>query len=188
MRPGVFLDRDGTVNEEVGYLYEAKKLTLISGAARAIRRLNVFGLPVVCVSNQSGVARGYFSIDSVYEVNQKLEKLLAAEGAYLDRIYFCPHHPTEGQYPYRVNCDCRKPGSGMLEKAADELEIDLERSFLIGDRLSDIQTAQNAGLKAILVLTGYGRSELENIKNQTSLHPDYICEDISAAVDWILKQ
>jgi D-glycero-D-manno-heptose 1,7-bisphosphate phosphatase len=188
MRPGVFLDRDGTVNEEIGYIHEAEKLSLISGAAQAIRKLNIFGLPVVCVSNQSGVARGYFSIDSVYEVNRKLEELLAAEGAYLDRIYFCPHHPTEGQYPYRTNCDCRKPGSGMLEKAADELEIDLERSFLIGDRLSDIKTAKNAGLKAILVLTGYGQKEMEHIKNQISLRPDYICKDISFAVDLILKQ
>ena len=103
MKPGVFLDRDGTVNEEIGYIHEVEKLSLIPGAAQAIRRLNVLGWPVVCVSNQSGVARGYFSIDSVYEVNQKLKELLAAEGAYLDRIYFCPHHPTEGQYPYRTN-------------------------------------------------------------------------------------
>lgn len=188
MRPGVFLDRDGTVNEEVGYLYEVEKLSLISGAAQAIKRLNVFGWPVICISNQSGVARGYFTIDAVYEVNQKLEELLAAEGAYLDRIYFCPHHPTKGQYPYRMDCECRKPGSGMLDKAADELDIDLERSFLIGDRLSDIQTAKNASLRAILVLTGYGRKELENLKNKTDIQPDYICEDIVFAVDWILKQ
>ncbi|MGA1865285.1 MAG: D-glycero-beta-D-manno-heptose 1,7-bisphosphate 7-phosphatase [bacterium] len=188
MRPCVFLDRDGTINEEIGYLHDVEKLSLISGAAQAIRRLNVSGWPVVCVSNQSGVARGLFSIDSVYEVNQKLKELLAANGAYLDGIYFCPHHPTEGQYPYRLNCECRKPGSGMLKKAADELTIDLERSFLIGDRLSDIQTAQNAGLKSILVLTGYGHTELENIKDKIDLQPDYICKDISAAVDLILKQ
>lgn len=187
MRPGVFLDRDGTVNEEIGYLYDVEKLSLISGAAKAIRRLNISGWPVVCVSNQSGVARGFFTIDSVYEVNQKLKELLALNGAYFDGIYFCPHHPTEGQFPYRMNCDCRKPRAGMLKKAADELKIDLKRSFLIGDRLSDIQTAQNAGLKSILVLTGYGRTELENNKDKIALQPDYICKDISAAVDWILK-
>jgi D-glycero-D-manno-heptose 1,7-bisphosphate phosphatase len=186
-RPGVFLDRDGTINEEIGYLHDIEQLSLISGAAEAIRKLNISGWPVVCVSNQSGVARGFFSIDSVYEVNEKLKALLAEKGAYLDGIYFCPHHPTEGQFPYRMNCDCRKPRSGMLKKAADELEIDLERSFLIGDRLNDIQTAQNAGLKAILVLTGYGRTELENIKSKESLHPDYVCEDIGAAIDWIIK-
>ena len=187
MRPGVFLDRDGTVNEEIGYLHDVGKLSLISGAGEAIRRLNISGWPVVCVSNQSGVARGFFSIDTVYEVNQKLKELLEEKGAYLDGIYFCPHHPTEGQYPYRRNCDCRKPRPGMLKKAAEEFEIDLERSFLIGDRLSDIQTAQNASLKSILVLTGYGQIELENIKDKTTLQPDYICEDISAAVNCILK-
>lgn len=188
MRPGVFFDRDGTVNEEVGYLHEVEKLSLIPGAARAIRRLNILGWPVVCVSNQSGVARGYFSIDSVYKVNQKLEDLLAAEGAHFDGIYFCPHHPKEGRNPYHVNCVCRKPGSGMLEKAAAKFDIDLKRSFLIGDRLSDIQTAQNASLRSILVLTGYGRRELEDIENKIQMQPDYICKDIVAAVDWILKQ
>ena len=188
MRSGVFFDRDGTVNVEVGYLHDVKKLSLIPGAAKAIRRLNILGWPVLCVSNQSGVARGYFSIDAVYKVNQKLEDLLAAEGAHLDGMYFCPHHPTEGHYPYRINCECRKPGSGMLEKAASKFDIDLKRSFLIGDRFTDIQTAQLAGLKAILVLTGYGKTELENIKNKKRIQPDHICEDIGAAVDWILKQ
>lgn len=188
MIPGVFLDRDGTINEEVGYLYEIEKLSLIPGAALAIKRLNILGWPVVCVSNQSGVARGYYSIDAVYEIHRKLEELLAAEGAHLNGIYFCPHHPTEGEYPYRMNCKCRKPGSGMLEKAAVEFNIDLKRSYLIGDRLSDIQTAQNADLKAILVLTGYGKKELENSKNLIIIQPDSICQDIDAAVDWILKQ
>ena len=188
MRPCVFLDRDGTVNEEVGYLHEPEKISLIPGAAQAIKKLNILGCLVVCISNQAGVARGYYSIDAVHEVHQKLEELLEEGGAHLDRIYFCPHHPTEGQYPYRINCECRKPGSGMLLKAAVELNIDLKRSYLIGDRLSDIQAAKNAGLKAILVLTGYGYKDLENIINHQHIQPDSICQDIGAAVDWILKQ
>ncbi len=188
MKPGVFLDRDGTINKEVGYLHEAEKLSLIPGAAQAIKRLNDFGLPVVCVSNQAGVARGYYSVEAVAEVHQKLEELLAAEGAHLDGIYFCPHHPTEGRHPYRTDCQCRKPGPGMLEKAASELNIDLSRSYLIGDSLTDIQAAENAGLKAILVLTGYGQKELENIEKQSITKPDYICPDLVVAVHWILEQ
>jgi len=188
MRVGVFLDRDGTINEEVGYLHETEKLIVIPGAARAIKRLNDHGMPVVCVSNQSGVARGLYSIDAVCKVNQRLEDLLKAKGAHLDMILFCPHHPTEGRSPYKKSCSCRKPGPGMLEKAATELEIDLARSYLIGDCLSDIHAARAAGLKAILVLTGYGREEMENIRKYPDLEPDHICPDIVAGIDWILKQ
>ena len=188
MKKGVFLDRDGTINVEIGYLHEIEKLSLIPGAARAIKRLNDQGLTVVCISNQSGVARGYFSIDAVYEVNQRLKDLLKEEGAHLDGIYFCPHHPTEGKYPYRKACACRKPGSGMLQIAASELAIDLSLSYMAGDRLIDIQMAKNEGLKAVLVLTGYGNEEFEKIGKNPQLKPDYICPDIVAAVDWILKE
>ena len=188
MKKGVFFDRDGTINQEIGYLYEIEKLSLIPGAARAIKRINDQGLAVVCISNQSGVARGYFSIDAVYKVNQRLQDLLQAGGAHLDGIYFCPHHPTEGKYPYRKACACRKPASGMLQIAASELAIDLSESYMAGDRLIDIQTAKTEGLKSILVLTGYGQEEFEKIDKYPQLKPDIICPDIVAAVDWILKQ
>jgi len=188
MRPGVFLDRDGTINKEIGYLHEIEKLSLIPGAAHAIKRLNDHHIPVICVSNQSGVARGLFTVECVHMVHKRLDELLAVDGARLDGIYFCPHHPTKGEYPYLMDCECRKPQTGMLKKAASDFDIDLHHSYLIGDRISDIQTAQNANLKAILVLTGYGQKELETLDQMAHYKPDLVCQDIVAAIDWILKQ
>lgn len=187
-RPGIFLDRDGTINEEIGYLHEPERLALIPGAAQAIKKLNDLGWAVVCVSNQAGVARGYYPIEAVDEVHKRLVDLLAAEGAHLDGIYFCPHHPTEGNPPYRIDCRCRKPAPGMLEKAAIDLNLDLSSSYMIGDSLSDIHAAQNAGLKAILVLTGYGKRELGKIRERKQEMPYHICPDLKAAVDWIIDQ
>lgn len=186
MNRGVFLDRDGTINEEVGYLHEPERVLLINGAAKAVKRLNDCGLVVICVSNQAGVAKGFYPIEAVNEVNKRIETLLAAEGAFLDGIYFCPHHPTEGDPPYRAICHCRKPSPGMLEDAARTYNIELRHSYLVGDRLTDIQTAQNVGLKGILVLTGYGASEFEVLKKNHDNYPDHICNDLSAAVDWII--
>lgn len=191
MKPCVFLDRDGTINEEIGYLHDPDKLVLIPGSAQAIKRLNDLGWIVVCITNQSGVARGYYPVEAVAKVHNRLEELLAAENAYIDKIYFCPHHPTEGRLPYLKDCRCRKPGLEMLEKAVDELDIDLSISYLVGDSLIDIQTAKNAGIKAVLVLTGYGRMELENLtntENEEKRRPDYICKDLFTAVDWIIGQ
>lgn len=187
MRPAVFLDRDGTINEEVGYLHEVERLSLIPGAAVAIKRLNDHALLAVCISNQSGVARGYHSEDAVLEINTRLEELLWAEGARLDGIYFCPHHPTEGEDPYRIDCGCRKPGTAMIEQAVSDLSIDLARSFLIGDRLTDIETAHNAGVKGVLVLTGYGAEEYAHVHPGYSAVPDHVSRDIAEAVDWILR-
>ena len=181
-------DEDGTINEEVGYLYDIERLSLIPGAAGAIKRLNNIHIPAICVSNQSGVARGYFTLESVHQVHNRLEELLAIEGAHLDGIYFCPHHPKEGRYPYRTDCECRKPKTGMLKQAASDFDIELQKSYLIGDRISDIQTAKNAHLKAVLVLTGYGQKEMDTLNQRLNHQPDYVCPDIGAAVDWILKQ
>ncbi len=188
MRPGAFIDRDGTINEEIEYLHEPDKVILIPGAAKAIRRLNILGWAVVCISNQSGVARGYFPIEAVYDVNKRLMALLANEMARIDKIYFCPHHPTEGNPPYLKICRCRKPAPEMLEKAATELDIDLNSSCLIGDSLSDIQAAQNLGLKSILVLTGHGNKTSKLIEAGNLKKPDHTCKDLSSAVDWIISQ
>ncbi|MGA1794356.1 MAG: D-glycero-alpha-D-manno-heptose-1,7-bisphosphate 7-phosphatase [bacterium] len=187
MRPAVFLDRDGTINEEVGYLHEVERLSLIPGAALAIKRLNDHGLLAVCISNQSGVARGYHSEDAVLAINKRLVDLLGAEGARLDGIYFCPHHPTEGEAPYRIDCGCRKPGTGMIEQAVSDLSVDLSRSFLIGDRVTDIETAHHAGVKGVLVLTGYGAQEYGHVHQGYTAVPDHVSRDIGAAVDWILR-
>jgi len=155
MQIGLFLDRDGTVNEEVEFLSSPAGVHLIPGAAAAIREANSLGLKVIIITNQSGVARGYFSEQDVHAVNDELLRQLAAEGARVDAIYYCPHHP-DGNAPFNINCDCRKPNTAMLRQAAERFDLDLTRSFVVGDRLSDLQAGNNVGASSILVLTGYG--------------------------------
>ena len=178
----VFMDRDGTITEEMGYLKDAKKLRLIPHSAEAIKLLNKRKILAIVVSNQSGVARGYFTEKAVRETHKKLEKLLAERGAYLDGIYYCPHHPEFGPPRYKKNCNCRKPKPGMLLKAAEKFNLDLEECYVIGDKVEDIRLAQNVGAKGILVLTGYGRRS-----KGKKIDPDYTAKDLYQAVKWILK-
>ena len=152
----VFLDRDGTINEEVGYLDRLEKLRLIPGAAEAIRLINESGMKTVVVTNQSGVARGFFTEAFVDEVHTHLREMLREEGASLDGFYFCPHHPTEGRGRYLRSCNCRKPSPGLLLRAAEELHLDPARSYMVGDTLKDIEAGARAGVQGILVRTGYG--------------------------------
>ena len=179
-RPAVFLDRDGTINEEMGYINHLSRFRVFPQAAPAIRRLNEADLKVVVISNQSGVARGYFPLALMEEVNRYLVKHLAAGHARLDGFYVCTHHPNEG-------CPCRKPKPELIERAARDLDLDLKRSYLIGDRYTDVQTAANAGVKGILVLTGYGRGEFEFIKDQAPVPPVYVARDLADAAAWILE-
>jgi D-glycero-D-manno-heptose 1,7-bisphosphate phosphatase len=177
LKRAVFLDRDGTIIQERGYLSDPAAIELIPGAARAIRLINRLGLPAVVVSNQSGVGRGYFPASTVEEIDRRLRLLLEQEGAFLDRIYFCPHLPDAG-------CPCRKPEPGMLQRAAEELRIDLPSSYLVGDKAADIEAIHRLGGKGILVLTGYGRGE----QDQGGVRPDFVAQDLLAAVYWILIQ
>lgn len=183
----VFIDRDGTINEDVGYLDSPDGLRLLSGSAEAIKKLNRHGFKVIVVSNQSGVARGYFPESTVQEIHVRLKDLLAQEGACLDGIYYCPHHPEIGEGDYRQSCNCRKPATGMLETAAREHDINLAASFVIGDKISDVSLAHNAGAKGILVLTGYGRRDYESHKDKWPKAPDYIARDLSEAVEWMFS-
>jgi len=179
----IFLDRDGTINEEVGYLKTLAQLVLIPRAARAINMINVSGMLSVVVTNQSGVARGYFTEAFVDTVHQHIQGMLAPQQAQLDAFYYCPHHP-EGRGTYRQECHCRKPGSGMLLMAARDMKIDLARSYLIGDTRKDMQAALNAGVKPVLVRTGYG----EEAETECSeVCPNYIADDILDAVEWIMR-
>jgi len=178
----IFLDRDGTINEEVGYLDDPDKLKMIPGAADAIRLINENGLKAVVVTNQSGVGRGYFSERLVGEVHALLQEMLDERGAFIDAFYFCPHHPTEGKGPYLTSCTCRKPQPGMLLRAAEDMDLDLGRSYMVGDMLKDLETARRVGAKGILVKTGYGAAQ-----NMEVVHPDYLAEDLLDAVHWILK-
>jgi D-glycero-D-manno-heptose 1,7-bisphosphate phosphatase len=180
----LFLDRDGVVVEEVGYLRRVGDLRLLPGAAAAIRRLNQGGVPVVLVTNQSGVARGLLSEDRLREIHAALAGMLAAEGARLDGLYYCPHHPTAGAGDYTMDCDCRKPKPGMLLRAARELEFELRLSALIGDTGSDIAAARAAGCAAaILVLTGHGATQPAQPGDPG--HPDHTAPGIAAAIDWL---
>lgn len=185
VKQAVFLDRDGTVTRQVGYVNHPSRIRLYPFAARAIRRLNERTIPVVLVTNQSGVARGLFPESVLIESHERLESLLARDGAKLDGIYFCPHHPTAGENP-RV-CRCRKPGTGMLRRASRELALDPSRSFVVGDSPSDILMGYRAGAKSILTLTGYGRGEMEHRRHLWKAEPDAIVRNLEAAVEWILN-
>jgi D-glycero-D-manno-heptose 1,7-bisphosphate phosphatase len=186
-RGAVFLDRDGTINEEKNFIRTPEELTLIPGAAAAIRRLNDGGIGTCVISNQSGVARGYLTETDLIAIHETLAHLLKREGgSHLDRIYYCPHHPTEGIAPYDVICTCRKPGTAMLEKGARELDIDLERSFVVGDRIVDVQAGHAAGATSILVLTGYGTVALGECKAR-GVTPDAIVPSLVEAVEFIMQ-
>ena len=185
---GVFIDRDGTISEEVGYINHLSRFQVYPWSAEAIRNLNLKGLKAILVTNQAGVARGYFEESLIHEVHQKLRDELKQSGAYLDAIYYCPHHPSVGKPPYRLDCDCRKPKPGMLLRAANELEIDMKHSFVIGDRYSDIQLAQNAGIKSIFVLSGYGLGEYEFHRQDWKVQPDWVAKNLLEATEIILKQ
>jgi len=179
MYRAIFMDRDGTVSEEIGYMYDAGLYKVFSYAGPAIRKINEHGMKAVLITNQSGVGRGYFDEASVGKVHTILQAELAAHQAKLDAIYICPHHPDAG-------CDCRKPNPGMLLQAQRELDIDLTQSFVIGDKCIDIETAHNVGAKGILVLTGYGQEEREKYRTKER-QPDFIANDLMEAVDAIIS-
>ena len=181
LRPAVFLDRDGTICEEVGYLNHVSRFRMFPFAAAALRRLHDAGYAVIVVSNQSGVARGYFPESLVQQVNQVMVQQLSEAGAKVDAVYYCPHASSD-------NCGCRKPKTGMLERAVREHCIDLQRSFVVGDRYGDIHLAHNAEARGILVRTGYGEEEIARHSAAWPSPPDFTADDLTEAVDWILRQ
>ena len=182
------MDRDGTINEEVGYVNHLERFFLLPRAGEAIRLLNQHGLKAVVITNQSGVARGYFPESLIHDVHRRMEGLLEREGAYLDGIYYCPHHPDAGSAPYRQKCRCRKPDTGLVEEASKALDLDSSKSYVIGDRGKDLEFAYRIGAKGILVLTGYGKGEWEYCQNQWKVKPDYVAQDLYDAVQWILRE
>jgi len=184
----IFMDRDGTVSFEVGYVNHVDRLQVMPQSVEAIRWINDAGFRAVVVTNQSGVARGYFAEPLLAEVHESLRRQLACGGARLDGVYYCPHHPREGEPPWRRVCDCRKPSTGLLLQAASELDIDMVGSYMVGDTMVDMRTARNAGLCGVLVLTGYGRGELAHRSHLWPFEPDHIAEDLRDAVRWILRR
>ncbi len=185
-RPAVFLDRDGTIVREVEYLRSPRELRLLPRAAEAIRRLNEAGFAVVVVTNQSGIARGLLTEDDLEEIHAVLRRRLARGRAKLDAIYFCPHHPEAARREYRRRCRCRKPAPGMLLRAAEELELDLGRSYAIGDGERDVEAGRRAGCRTVLVRTGYGAGTEARLG--AGLPADHVADDLSRAVAWILRE
>lgn len=186
MKPAIFMDRDGTVSHEVGYLNHASRFRLFPWTVDAVRHINRAGWLAVLVTNQAGVARGYFPESMVHEVHARLRGALEAGGARFDAIYYCPHHPSVGEAPYRMDCDCRKPRPGMLRRAEAELQADLARSWVIGDRHGDLQLAWKVGARAALVKTGYGLGEVEYEAPRWPRQPDLVAEHLLEAVERIL--
>lgn len=187
MNRAVFIDRDGTISEEVGYINHVSRFSLFPYAAPAIRRLNETGWLAIVTTNQAGVARGYFDEAMIKAVHERMTQGLEAGGARLDSIYYCAHHPSLGETPYRLDCDCRKPKPGLISKAAQDFEIDLAGSWMVGDRYSDVEVARNAGVNSAFVLSGYGRGEWEHQRHTWAHQPDLVAENLLEAVEHIVS-
>jgi len=187
-RPAVFIDRDGTVNEQMGYINHLSRFVMLPGAAEAIRLLNMHQYLAIIVSNQSGVARGYYPIGLVDEVHAHMRALMEKEGAFVDGIFFCPHYEKGSVPEYSIECDCRKPRTGLIEKAGKAFEIDMDNSYVIGDRYSDIELALRSDMKGILVTTGYGQGDIDYVFPRLSFKPAHIARDLLHAVRWIIEE
>jgi len=174
----VFIDRDGVIIREVDYLVDHKRIKLLRGSASAIRSLSLAGFKTIVVSNQSAVARGMLTLKGLAVITRHLERLLAARGARLDAFYYCPHHPDFGRA-----CACRKPGLALLKKAAKRFKLDLKACYFVGDTTTDMATAKNAGMKGLLVRTGYGGKD-----GKARARPYKTFADLEAAASWILKK
>lgn len=171
-RPAIFIDRDGTINKDVPYCSSPEEFELFDGAGEAICCLSRAGFKIVVITNQSGVARGYYSEETLQNIHKKMQKDLAYFNAHVDSIYYCPHHPNDA-------CSCRKPKPGLIMLAAEELVLDLKKSFMIGDSLSDMKAGKRAGCKTVLI------NHSGNHAGDTSV--DYICKELSEGVKWIIE-
>lgn len=186
MKRGVLLDRDGTINEQMGYINHITRFVMLPDAASAIKKLNDHAIPVAVVTNQSGLARGYFPERLLDQVHDKMNRALAAENAHVDGIFICPHHPEAKEEKFRIDCDCRKPKTGLFDQASAALDMDLQKSYLVGDRWSDLKAAVKCGAVPVLVLTGYGAGDHEYIGPNQEVQPAFVAQNLSEAVDWII--
>ena len=175
----VFLDRDGTLNVDTGYVKSPDDFTVLPGVGAALARLKQAGARLVVVTNQSGLGRGYFSSRDLEAIHSKLRLVLAEDGVTLDGLYFCPHHPDD-------HCNCRKPARGMIDRAHAELKVDLSRAYVIGDSIRDVELAKQVGARSLLVMTGPSGAEALADLMARDLPPDYVAEELSQAVDWVV--
>ncbi|TAN62893.1 D-glycero-beta-D-manno-heptose 1,7-bisphosphate 7-phosphatase [bacterium] len=183
MKKAVFIDRDGVIIEERNYAYKVEDLAFIPGSIDALKALAKTDYVIIIVTNQAGIARGYFTEKDYNAFTAHMLRLLKDAGARVDGVYFCPHHPAEGVGKYRVDCDCRKPKTGMIDSAAGDFGIELGSSWFIGDKSSDILAGKSAGCRAVLVKTGYGGKDAGN-----GTEPDYVTDDLNSAVRLILDK
>ncbi|MDY0292196.1 MAG: D-glycero-beta-D-manno-heptose 1,7-bisphosphate 7-phosphatase [Desulfuromonadaceae bacterium] len=189
-RSAVFLDRDGTINVEKNYLIDPQEFVFVPGAPEAIRALKQAGYLVVVVTNQSGIARGYFSVEQVEHLHAHMQHMLQEYSTQVDAFYVCPHHPSAGDGPYTCECTCRKGEPGMLFAAARALNIDLTTSYIVGDKVADLDAGFAAGCSPILVRTGYGDKTLQTptVQKWQEAGRIAVCADLPTAVQHILAQ
>lgn len=183
----VFLDRDGTINQEVEYLHRPEDLVILPGVAEALRRLKDQGFHLVVVTNQAGVARGYYNEEDVVSLHHTLNQYLSKEGAAIDQFFYCPHHPVHGIGEYKKKCHCRKPETGMFEMAEAYYSVDKAHSYMIGDKLLDTEAGRRYGVSSVLVGTGYGAdiySSMAEEEREQSF--DFYAPSMKEAVDFIL--
>ena len=187
MKKAVFIDRDGTLNVDVGYPSRYDQLDVFPQSFEAVKKLNQEGLLVVVVTNQSGVGRGLLTEDDLKDIHARLNASFIRRDARLDAIYYCPHYVLSEDPRYRKECDCRKPKAGLARQAADDLGIDLANSYMIGDKTEDVLFGINVGAVPVLVLTGCGQESLTKLREQ-NLAPAYVAPGILEATDWILHR
>ena len=187
-KPAVFIDRDGTINEQLGYINHLSRFVILPGVSEAVRLLNKNNWWAIIVSNQGGVARGYYPLELVDEIHAFLKSTLKEQGAIIDGIFFCPHHPAGILPEYSSKCACRKPETGLIDKAREAFDIEMSNSYVVGDRHVDIELASRLNLKGVLVKTGYGLGEMEYIIPEKRLKPHHVAEDLLDAVKWILNE
>jgi D,D-heptose 1,7-bisphosphate phosphatase len=185
-KKALFLDRDGVINREVDHLSSPEKFELLDGVGKAIRKANLSGILVVVVTNQPVIARGELSEAGLREIHNKMDTLLGQEGAYIDGLYYCPHHPDSGYdgeiAELKIECDCRKPNVSLFQLASEELNISMEDSWIVGDSTGDMLAAKQAGLKGILVKTGYAGKDGKYV-----CKPDFVANNLGSAVDLVMK-
>lgn len=185
-KPAVFLDRDGTINEQMGYINHISRFRILPGVPEAIRLLNENNFYVIILSNQSGVARGYFPVTLVEEVHNLLKESLKISGAFIDGIFFCPHYPGGSLKEYSIECNCRKPRLGLMDQARKLFDIHLAGSYMIGDRITDMEFARRCNIKGVMVRTGYGLGDIEYILPHSTVKPCHIADTLLDAARWII--
>lgn len=183
----VFLDRDGTIIEEMGYINHFSRIRPLPEAIEAIKLFRDHGYKIVVLTNQAGVARGYFTEEALIEMNHYMLQQFESAGAKIDALYYCPHHPEGKVEKYRIDCNCRKPKTGLIEKAINELNLTLEEAWMIGDRMSDIELAERAGIEAAYLLTGYGMGDYVKVKGGFAIKPKLIFNNVLQAAQTIVK-